>query len=147
MAEEWTRKKNFIFLNAKKIGLLYSREFECKRRRSHFFSRIRRRRDSRRFFLRQLLIIFVIRVIRTHAQQNFPWIKIEDEEAHGSSSKPKQRISLHLLLLSPKGMRRHPHMAREVLALPKVRNTCPIWLLNSDAKWYILFSLNCLFSL
>ena len=67
------QEKNLHLINAKKIGLLYSREFECKRRRSHFFSsRIRQRRDSRRFFLRQLLIIFVIRVIRTHAQQNFP---------------------------------------------------------------------------
>ena len=109
-----------------------------------FFSRIRRRRDSRRFFLRQLLIIFVIRVIRTHAQQNFPWIKIEDEEAHTGLALSLSRASI---FFSPKGMRRHPHMAREVLALPKVRNTCPIWLLNSVAKWYILFSLNCLFSL
>ena len=31
-------------------------------------------------------------------------------------------------------------MAREVLALPKVRNTCPIWSSHSVAKRNILFS-------
>ena len=45
------QEKIFIFINAKKIGLLYSREFECKRRCSHFFFSDQTKKRFKKIFL------------------------------------------------------------------------------------------------